>query len=90
MPLVAVYGKFTLVVPMHTAGLEPRVIVGTAFTATVIADELLTQPLVLLRTVKVALYVAAAAPAGTTNTIGVEGRLPFTTSTKPAVSAAPL
>ena len=90
MPLVAVYGKFALVVPMHTDGFDPRVMVGTALTVTVIGDELLTQPVVLLRTVNVALYVAAAAPAGTTTTIGVAGKLPFTTSTKPAVSAAPL
>ena len=90
MPLVAEYGKFALVVPMHTAGLEPRVMVGMAFTVTVIADELLTQPLLLLPTVKVALYVTAAAPAGTTNTIGVAVNVAFVTSTKPAASAAAL
>jgi hypothetical protein len=55
LPEVALYVRFALVVPEHTLGLAPKVMVGLAITVTVIADELLTHPVALLVTVKVAL-----------------------------------
>ena len=90
LPVVAAYGRLALVVPLQTAGFAPRVIVGTALTVTVMAVLLLTQPVVLLRTVTVALYVATAALPGTTSTIGVAVNVAFVTSINPAVSAAAL
>ncbi len=66
-------------------------IVGLALTVTLIALPVLLQPVVLLVTVSVPVYVAAAAPAGTVNTIGEgEGNTALVTLTKPAASAAAL
>ena len=56
---------------------------------TVIAFEL-EQPVVVLTTVKVALYVPAATPPGNVNTIGLPLSAPLITSTKPAALAAAL
>ena len=48
----------------------------------------LTHPDALIVTVNVALYVAPAAPAGTTRTMGVAGSAAFVTLTKFAEIAA--
>ena len=57
---------------------------------TLMAPAELVHPVVLLVTVKLPVYVAAAAAPGTTNTIGVAGNNALATSTKPAVCAAAL
>jgi hypothetical protein len=79
-----------LVIPEHTDGFAPSVIVGIGLTVTLIAYVELVQPVVLLATAKLPVYVAAAAAPGTTNTIGVAGNNALATSTKPAVCAAAL
>jgi len=61
---------------------------GLIFTVKDAGGELV-HPLALV-TVRVALYVATAAAPGTTSTIGLAGRLPATTSTKPSASAEAL
>ena len=86
---MALYVKLADVVPLHTEGLLPNVMVGLAFTVTVMAELLLTQPVVLLRTVKVALYVPAAAPPGTVIVMGLAGSATLVTSAKPCPSAVP-
>ena len=61
--------------------------VGRAFTVIVMFCVLLTQPVVLLVTTIVALYVPAMAPAGTVKVMGEAGKLALITSTKPCASA---
>ena len=51
--VVALYVKLALVVPLHTLGLLPNVIVGSAFTVTPIVLPVEEHPVVLLVTVKV-------------------------------------
>lgn len=79
-----------LVAPLHTAGFAPKVIVGLATTVTVIGLLALTQPVPLLVTVRVALYVAAGAAAGTVIAIGLAGKTALTTFANPAPRAAAL
>ena len=73
--------------PAHTI-LAVRLPCGNALTVTVNAVVLPEHPVVVFFTVIVPLYVAAAAPAGTTSGIGVVGNVVRATSTKPAVWAA--
>src|SRR5664279_3422269 len=53
-PVVAVYGRFAVVVPLQTDGLAPSVIVGAAVTVTVNGTPALEQPAALFFTVSVA------------------------------------
>ena len=53
--VVAEYGRFAEVLPTQTEGFAPRVIVGLATIVTLMGCDPLTQPVVLLRTVIVAL-----------------------------------
>jgi hypothetical protein len=85
-PLV---GLKVIVLPTHKF-VEGVLTVGSAITVTVMGDELLRQPVVLFVTVKVALYVAAGAAAGTVMTIGVAGNATFVMFAKPAPNAAAL
>ena len=55
VPVVAEYVRFADVVPLHTDGFAPRVIVGVGLIVTVIAELLLTHPVALFLTVSVAL-----------------------------------
>jgi hypothetical protein len=59
------------------------------FTVTDIGYAALTHPVLLLLTVRLPEYTpGAAAPAGTTRTMGLAGSTAFTTSVKPARFAA--
>jgi hypothetical protein len=89
-PVVAVYGRFAVVVPAQTVGLAPSVIVGRAFTVAENGTPALTQPVALFLTVRVPVYVAAAAAAGTVRTIGDAGSATLVTLANPAVMAAAL
>ena len=53
--VVALYVRFVEVVPLHTAGLLPSVIVGKAFTVVAITLPVLLQPVVVFFTVSVPL-----------------------------------
>ena len=53
--MVAEYVRFADVVPLQTDGFAPKVIVGVGLTVTVIAEPVLTHPVVLFLTVSVAL-----------------------------------
>jgi hypothetical protein len=65
-------------------------ITGVGFIVTVIAYPVLAHPVVLLDTVKVALYVFVAAPPGMVMVIGLAGSTALITSTYPCASAAAL
>jgi hypothetical protein len=79
-----------LVVPLHTLGLLPNVIVGRAFTVTLITLPVLLQPVVLLVTVNVPLYVPAPGLDGTVILIGLAGKEVVLTFVNPAmIPAAP-
>ena len=45
-PVVAVYGRFAVVVPRHTVGFAPRVILGAGLTVTVTVPGAELHPLV--------------------------------------------
>jgi len=61
------------------------------FTVTETGYAALTHPVLLLLTVRLPEYTpGAAAPAGTTRTMGLAGRTALTTSANPAVFAAAL
>src|SRR4029077_2036552 len=61
---------------------------GAASTTTVNAFPTEAHPVALFDTEIVPVYAAAAAPAGTVRTTGVDVRAAFTTFTKPAARAA--
>ena len=58
-----------------------------AFTVTVMGYPSLTHPVVVLRTINVALYAPGARPAGKVMLMGLAGMVAFVTSDKPAVLA---
>jgi hypothetical protein len=89
-PVVPVYVRFVVVVPLQTDGFGPRAMVGADVTITAMGLPALEHPPAEFVTVSVPLYVAAAAPAGTVRTIGVAGRAALVTFANPAASAAAL
>ena len=76
--------------PAQTEGLVPKVIVGFGIMVMVIGWLVLAQPATVFDTVNVALYVPTPAAPGTVIPIWVAGSAIFTTSKKPAASAAAL
>ena len=76
--------------PIHTDGFGPKVIVGSGLIVTVITCAALTHPVVPFVTIKLAVYVPANAAPGIVIEIGLAGKAALTTSTKPCASAAPL
>jgi hypothetical protein len=90
VPVVAVYGRLADVLPLHTEGLAPNVMVGVRSIVTEIGLAALTQPDVVFVTVIAPEYVPGKAPPGTVITMGVAGRAALTTSTNPCASAAAL
>jgi hypothetical protein len=90
LPEGLLYVRLALVVPLHTAGLTPGVIAGIALTITLIGYIELTQPVALLLTVRLPVYVVAAAPAGIESVIDPAGKTALITSANPAALAPAL
>ena len=77
-------------VPLHTLGLLPKVIVGEAFTVTPIVLPVDEQPVVELVTVRVPVYEPAPGLLGTVNDTGLAGKLVVLTFVNPAMIAPAL
>ena len=79
--------RLALVVPLQILGLLPKVMVGKAFTVTLIVLPVLEQPVVEFITLSVPVYVPAPGFDGAVSAIGDAGKLVLLKLVNPAMMA---